>query len=262
MDKEEDVASGKDEHQSDEIQDRPNSNDSEIDRNLGEDDAVKPGFQMIATIAVATIAAILAITGFHIIAKIAAIIAVATIAAIIWKPGSRGEPSNAITCPYNIEIINASNVAIGDHNAITVPPLVRQLGQRMNTLRISKGFQAMMETGDRESVDEETHNSSQPVNIIVRDSDIVAIGDKIEIQIQNSDEMFTQRQPDREPRRSIKFGVQVVLLRGLHLRSELRQLPAPGVDPRAREVLNKMREIVNQLYPLRDCGNGRKLAMP
>ncbi|KAJ7389373.1 hypothetical protein OS493_031900 [Desmophyllum pertusum] len=117
MDREEDVASGKDEHQNDvEIQDRPNSNDSELDRNQE-----------------------------------------------------------------------------------TTPD-----------------FRPCVETGDRDSVDEEAQISERPVV-----TNIVSIGDNnvLNICVQSSD-----------------------------------QIPAPGVHPLVREVFIKMCEIVNLLHPLRDYG--------
>ncbi|KAJ7389374.1 hypothetical protein OS493_031901 [Desmophyllum pertusum] len=206
MDKEEDAASGKKKIRTTSkfnmIQDLPDGNDSELDRNQQEDDAV------------------------------------------------RGESSNAITCINNIEIINANNVVIGDHT------VVRRSGERMNTRRIAEVFQAMVETGDRESVDEETQISSRPVvtnNIIVRDSDFVAIGDNIEIYPQNSDEMFTSDFQTVSLEEALNFD-QHRRTDQLPLRSELSQLPTPGLDRRVRTVFKIMSEIVDQLYPLRDCG--------
>ena len=176
------------------------------------------------------------------------------------------ESSNATTCVYNIQIRDfASNVMIGDDGTICAQQSRLRMGNN------SADVYASMETEDRLLVDEETHVCTRTfvTNNIIVHADNVAIGDRSEIKVQNSDRVSTCV-PCRSYSR-LKEAMEFDQNRktdqniGTNFRKRLfsspKQLPSPGVEPRLEKVFEEMAEIVDHLYPLRDRGKWKKFEL-
>ncbi|XP_078382286.1 uncharacterized protein LOC144664966 [Oculina patagonica] len=149
---------------------------------------------------------------------------------------SEPKPSNAVKCTYDVQVYNGGNVVIGDNSTIIVP----LSDQRVKKIQIANGVAVVVS----EEVEEEAQISSRTnaQNITLYDSFITAIGDGNVIYVL------------QECPYEASIFDQSVRRRLFPLRSEPLMLPSPGVDPEIKKVFNRMREIVDELYPLRDSG--------